>query len=186
MKRVVILSVLALVLTADSATAGWSEFWRQFHVDARRVNCWPDPFRGADDAVTRSPFETHIAAGWRLENTLVGPLFDENHELTYAGKLKVRQILTQVPAHRRSLYVLEGDTPEITERRVDSVQRAVAAVIPGAPMPPVMVTSIEPRSGTGDYLNLVTRRYRDSMPAPVLPTSDGGGSTGGGSSEGSN
>ncbi len=171
--------LLAVGAAPEAAQAGWREFFQQCHVDAQRMNCWPDPFRHTDEALNRAPFEVHIQAGWRLENTLVAPLFDEGHELTLAGKLKVRHILTQVPAHRRSIYVAQGQSPEVTERRVDAVQRAVADILPTGPMPPVLVTAIEPRGGTGDYLNVVTRKYREAIPAPVLPQAETSGGSGG-------
>jgi hypothetical protein len=157
--------------------ADWSDFFRRSYVDARRMNSWPDPFRHMDREATLAPFERFKDAGWRLENTLVDALFTDDHELTYPGKLKVRHILTQVPAHRRSVYVLQGQTRDMTEKRVDAVQRAIAEIMPQGNLPPVLVTEINPRGGAGDYLYLVNNKYRQSIPSPVLPTAQGAGGT---------
>jgi len=163
---------------ASPCQAGWDEFWHQVHVDFRRMNCWPDPFRQMDRQAAVVPFESFKDAGWRLENTLVEFLFTEDQELTHAGKLKVRHILTQVPAHRRTIFVLKADNQEMTDRRVDAVQRAAADILPEGTLPPVLVTDQIPRGGSGDYLNLVNRKYRESIPAPVLPSSEGSESSG--------
>lgn len=173
-----LLGLVLVVSVGESADAGWREFFQRSKIEAKRVNSWPEPFQTADREAARAPFEVHKNAGWRLENTLVDAFFDEQQQLTHAGKLKVRHILTQVPAHRRSLYVLQGETPEITEQRVDAVQQSVANLIPDGPMPPVMVTAIMPRGGTGEYLYIVNSKYRQSIPAPVLPEAQG--TTGGG------
>jgi hypothetical protein len=126
-----------------------------------------------DRQAAAAPFENFKDAGWRLENTLVEFLFTEDQELTHAGVLKVRHILTQVPPHRRTIFVLKGDTREITERRVDAVQRAAADILPEGGLPAVLVTDQLPRGGSGDYLNMVNRKYRESIPAPVLPEAAG-------------
>jgi hypothetical protein len=141
------------------------------------MNSWPDPFRHMDRQAAAAPFENFKDAGWRLENTLIEFLFTEEQELTHAGKLKVRHILTQVPPHRRTIFVLKGDTRDITERRVDAVQRAVAEMLPEGALPPVVVTDQLPRGGSGDYLNMVNRKYRESIPAPVLPEAPSTGSS---------
>jgi hypothetical protein len=170
------LGVLLALSWVSPLDAGWNEFWHRVHVDFKRMNCWPEPFVEMDRHAAAAPFEAFKDAGWRLENTLVEFLFTEDQQLTHAGKLKVRHILTQVPAHRRNIFVLQGETPEITERRVDAVQRAVAEILVDGPLPPVLVTDQIPRSGSGDYLNTVNRKYRESIPAPVLPEAEGSSS----------
>ena len=155
------------------------DFWHRCYIDARRMNSWPDPFRMVDREAARAPFEVMKDAGWRLENTLVDALFTDEQELTRAGKIKIRHILTQVPLHRRTIYVLEGETTEITEKRVDTVQRVVADMVPDGQLPPVLVTQVVPRGGAGEYLNLVNRKYRESIPPPVLPEPEGSGDSGG-------
>ena len=40
----------------------------------------------------------------------------ETQELTRAGEMKVQWILTQMPARRRTVFVLRGGTPEIPKR----------------------------------------------------------------------
>ena len=71
-----------------------------------------------------------VDSGWQLQNTIPDELFNaETQELTHAGEMKVQWILTQMPARRRAVFVLRGSTPEITETRVKSVEKAAAGVV---------------------------------------------------------
>jgi len=115
--------------------------------------------------------------GWKLQNTLSDHLFDpEKHELSYAGQLKLRWILTQIPPHRRQIYVLETHQRKDTATRVASVYEHMAEIAPYSACP-VFVTQIAPRGGDGSYLDDIDQTYRANLPPPVLPAmgSEGGG-----------
>ena len=176
------LCVITWMIVAPTAQAGWHDWWECWRVDTRRMNCWPEPFASYDRQAARAAFDPFIEAGWQVENTLLDPLFDDQGELTRAGKLRVREILTQYPPHRRALFVAAGSSTEITTRRLESVKQYAAQIAHEAAVLSVSVNPRTPRSGTGDYLNLVSERYRQSLPAPVLPKSAGGNSALGSSS----
>ena len=105
--------------------AKWDCFWDRVHLDWQRNNAWPEPFEQVDGR-RQSPINIMVDRGWQLQNTIPDELFHaETQELTRAGELKVKWILTQMPARRRTIFVLRGKTPEITETRLKSVEKAV-------------------------------------------------------------
>jgi hypothetical protein len=186
MRRLLAAGGLALVLaTTGSAHAGWNEFWHRVKVDFHRNNAWPQPFIVADRAAAREPFCIMENNGWRMQNTIGTFLFDaETQQLNRAGELKLKWILTQAPEHRRAVFVLQGDTPLDTQRRVESVQLAISKMIPEGALPPVMITDEEPDGASGEYLDAITRSLQATLPPPRLPVSQNGGSGGGGGGSG--
>jgi hypothetical protein len=162
----------------------WHDFRQEFKTHCHRVNAWPHPFLLEDREMVRTPFRTMADNGWKLQNTLSDHLFTpEENELTYAGQLKLRWILTQIPPHRRQIYVVEAHVREDTANRVASVYEHLATIAPHAACP-VFVTQIAPRGGDGSYLNDMDRAYKLALPAPSLPAvssgSDPGEATSGG------
>lgn len=172
MKRILygVVALVGICLSASPADAGWHEFWQKFKRDTHRVNAYPEPFRFADREAQKAPFRVMIENGWRTEHTLTESLFTPSQELTRAGQKKVYWIVTQSPEERRTVYVIAGNSLDATEARLDSVQRFISRVIPEGALPAVVVTGRIPRGGSGDYLNEMHRKYRDSLPAPQLPT----------------
>jgi uncharacterized membrane protein YgcG len=114
--------------------------------------------------------------GWKSQNTLSDYLFDPGtNELTAAGQAKMHFILTQVPPHRRQVFVLEAATQEETAVRVASVYRSIAQIAPDTNPCAVMTTKIVPRGGEGWYLYDVEQAYRRYIPSPRLSSVAGGG-----------
>jgi hypothetical protein len=167
--------------------AGWHEFWHRTHVDFYRNNSYPEPFISADRAAAREPFCIMIDNGWKMQNTIGTFLFDrETQRLNQAGELLVKWIVTQAPHHRRAVFVLKADTAEATTSRVESVQRAVAKYASG-PVCPVLLTDTEPDGWSAAYSDSITQQFNSSIPAPRLPSGEGGGgaAASGGSGSGS-
>jgi hypothetical protein len=164
--------------TVNLAQADWAEFWQRVKVDWHRMNAWPEPFRFADREVTISPLIAMTNAGWRTQNTLSDYLFDvETHELTQAGRLKLRWIATQTPLHRRTIHVLRSFEPGATNLRVQSVEQYLDKIVLSSARPDVILTSKVPVGGSGEYLENIDRQLKTSVPPPRLaPT---GGPTGG-------
>lgn len=179
--RIVTVTCLFWLAGGTAARAEWHDWFHQFWADARRMNAWPDPFRGVDREATRAPFELMADRGWQVEHTLVDALFTAEGDLTYAGKLRVKNIVTQAPVHRRSVWVVRADSPEVTERRLEAVEKHVSEVAVDGIVAPVLLTDRVPRLGTGDYMHQVSRKHREFIPPPVLPGQDG--TTGGGGAE---
>lgn len=159
----------------------WHDFRHRFETHRRRVNAWPAPFSVEERKLVRTPFQIMADNGWKLQNTLSDHLFTpEENKLTYAGQLKLRWILTEIPPHRRQVYVMEAHKREDTATRVASVYEHLAEIAPRTACA-VFVTQIAPRGGDGSYLNAMDQAYKAALPSPSLP----GMSSGGGESSGS-
>lgn len=154
----------------------WHTFWGQVHLHRNRVNVWPEPFVRQDRELVRGPFRQMVDNGWKSQNTLSDYLFDPGtNELTNAGQAKLQYILTQIPPHRRQVYVLEAATQEETATRVTSVYRNIARIAPDSNCCEVMTTKIVPRGGEGWYLYDVEQAYRNNIPSPRLSSIGSGG-----------
>ena len=164
--------------TAEPTTAEtwWHKMWSQVELHRSRVNTWPEAFAPYDREAVRGPFRQIVDNGWKSQNTFTDYLFDPGtNELTRAGQAKLYHVLTQVPPHRRQVYVLEAATQEETATRVVSVYRSIAQIAPESSPCAVMTTRIVPRGGEGWYLYDVERSYRQNMPQPRLLNSGPGG-----------
>lgn len=185
MRRLFTICGLAATLALHtSAQAGWGEFWYRNKVDYNRNGAWPEPFQSADRALTREYWSIQVNNGWRLQNTVGNCFYEEgSNELTRAGELKIRQIVTQNPVHRRTVFVLMADTQAVTAKRVDAVQRAVSKFVPEGTLPQILLTDSDVEGGSGEYFDKIDNAYRQSIPAPRLGES-GGGNSGSGSGSG--
>ncbi len=184
MRRAVVVGslIVASFLVAAPAQADWATmkakwhcFWDRVHLDWHRNNAWPEPFTLVDRQAVKVPIATMVDRGWQLQNTIPDELFDpETQTLTRAGELKVRWILTQMPAHRRDVFVLRGATPEITDLRLQSVEKLAADTVGGAPAM-ITVTDLIPRGGSASYYERVSTSFDATAPPPRLPAMDTGG-----------
>lgn len=166
--------------TVLAGNGNWQTFWERVHVDFYRNNTWPEPFLSADRAAAREPWCIMADNGWKMQNTIGTFLYDrETNKVNQAGELLVRWIVTQAPQHRRVVFVLKGDTADVTATRVESVQMAVAKYASGH-VCPVVLTDTEPNGWSASYIDSITQQFNNTIPAPRLPATSGGG--GGGSS----
>ena len=168
--------------SAQAGDGGWQEFWHRTHVDFYRNNSWPEPFRTADRNLARVPFCLQVDNGWKMQNTVGSILFNpETQQLSQAGDLLVKWIVTQAPVHRRAVFFAKGDSPEIAMARAAAVQASVARWAPGQGLP-VIPSDCEPTGWPGSYIDNITQQFNSTIPAPRLPAhgnSNGGGSGGG-------
>lgn len=142
-------------------------------------NVWPDQFIPHDRQMVRAPFAIMIDKGWQLQNTLGDHHFDvETQQLTRAGELHLRWIITQAPENRRTVFVLRGHNEAATDVRIDTVQQTIANIQPHGALPAVVQTSVAPPSSPADYVDAVNQKATKAQPAPVLPAASGGGSSG--------
>ncbi|HEX3998882.1 MAG TPA: hypothetical protein VHX65_10055 [Pirellulales bacterium] len=174
---------LALLATASNARANdWDDFWDSVHVDWHRNNEWPHPFTEIDRAATMAPFAVQIANGWQRENLLGEEYFNENTKiLTAAGRNRIRTILVQSPPEHRVIFVERDLSDEVTAKRLDSAQQAVAALLPQGSLPDVLVSNMMPASRSAEEVNSELKSYINSTPTARLT---GGGAKSGGASSG--
>lgn len=173
------LIALTLIITAActaSADAGWNEFWHRAHLDYHRMACWPEPFIHADRDILQEHYAVYERMGWQRQNTLGEHHFHaETNKINSAGTEKLMHVLTQTPPQRRTLFVLQGVDQNITATRVDSVQRAAAALFPEGDLPSVVQTHVPPVMRPGDQIDHMDREYKSNQPVPKLPAMQAAG-----------
>ena len=173
MRRLLFGLGLMAVITSFVPPAQAGDFWHRFWLDFHRNRAWPQPFNHIDRQAAIRPWNLMLHNGWRKQNTISSQLFDqETNSLTRAGRLKVRWIALQAPMHRRTVYVLTGRTPEVTEARLESVRAVVDKIAVHGQSPQVVLTNKAPVGSSGAYFDAVDRQYRTSIPAPRLPDAD--------------
>jgi hypothetical protein len=175
--------VLMVLGSATQVSADWCfGIFDSIVVDTKRRQCWPAPFDGPDRATVRAPLATMVANGWRKQNLLGDYHFEAGTgQMTEAGRLKVRWILTSAPQQHRQIYVHVADSSEETSARIAAVRQLAAQIAPHE-LAPVMPTAIPDDGWPADRVDLIGRKYQSIIPAPKLPPSAGsGGSSGGGS-----
>jgi hypothetical protein len=150
--------------------------------DIKRRQCWPDPFSAPDRATVRAPFTIQVANGWRRQNMLGEFHFTpRSGQLTEAGRLKLRWILTAAPQQHRLVYVHTADTNEETATRIAAVQQLASQIAPND-LPPIMATSISDDGWPADAVDAIGRKFQSSTPPPRLPApSNNSGSSSGSS-----
>ncbi len=146
-----------------------SSFFGGIARDVKRRQCWPAPFSVADRVAARAPFALMCANGWRRQNMLGEFHFKpDTGELTEAGRLKVRWILTAGPEQHRLIYVHTADNNAETSARMAAVQQLARQISP-ANLPPVMATSIPDEGWSASQVDAVQRKYMSAQPSPRLP-----------------
>jgi hypothetical protein len=144
--------------------------------DTKRRNCWPKPFVCPDREAVRTPLAQMVHNGWERQNLLAEHHFvDEGSELNEAGKLKVRWILTAAPRHHRTVYVHMSDDPETTLARIDHIQELATQIAPEQGLPHVVQTRTPFRGWSASYVDLIERKYAESVPDPRLPAATDAG-----------
>ena len=138
--------------------------------DVHRNICWPEPFLAPDRAAVYDPFAAMVHNGWRRQNLMGNHHFSpETGELTKAGELKVKWILTQVPPRYRTIYVQRGPDSVATEARIDAVNALAADVLPPNVVANVTDTHIVAEGRPADVVDYNNVRFREAAPAPALP-----------------
>jgi len=172
-----IVAFLLVSLTfAVPAEADWIvKFLHSVARDTKRRNCWPEPFVHADRYDARAPFAIMVDNGWRRQNMIGDHHFvDEKAELTQAGQLKIRWILTEVPQQHRTIYVHKAVDADITAARVLNVQAYAANIAPEGQMPAVLTTDIPSLGWPASRVDIIGRKFESSIPDPRLPAANGG------------
>jgi len=182
--RYVVLLAIAFTTALDSAARAedWlCEFFHSFPVEFKRRNCWPEPFTCPDKQAVRAPFVGMIANGWERQNLLADPYFENINgpQLTEAARLKIRWVVFECPKQHRIIFVHRADSTEETAARVNAV-RDYAAQIAGPDVPAVLESNMSGQGWPAERVDIVSRKFISSLPAPKLPSNSAGGSSSGG------
>ncbi len=170
-----LLVAASVLATVSQAEANWlTRAWTSFSRDFRRNNAWPEPFNFADRDAARAPFTIMIAKGWKRQNTFTAHHFDaDTGKLTESGRLKLDWILHEAPQQHRMLFVERGVDNRATTDRVLAVKEVSRSLIPQGPELEVFVNMNTGQGAPADTINATYTKWRDSIPAPVLPAASG-------------
>jgi hypothetical protein len=128
----------------------------------------------------REPFCLMVSNGWRRQNLLGAHHFnDTSNELTTAGELRVRWIMTQVPGDRRTIFIERDVDPAVTAQRMATARSYIAQV--GAPdnqLAQVVETHLISEGRPASVVDATNVRFQESMPPPTLPAATASATTG--------
>lgn len=171
------LTVLALD-PAKPVSAEWGkDFFAGVRRDFQRNNSWPDVFVNADRQSVHNTVMLATNAGWQHQNTMHSHHFDSNQRLTLSGETKVRAILLKSPAQRRTLWVQQGESAEITAARIETVQQAATRYSTTGQLPEVLEVNTIVDGWPADEVDAIYTKFRSSQPEPRMKEKTIGGST---------
>lgn len=139
---------------------------------------WPSPHLCPDRVAAHAPFDAMIRNGWRRQNLLGSHHFKTGStQLTRAGELKVRWIMTQTPSQYRRVFVENSYVEGETEKRIASVTEYANKSAVNGQVPQVIATHIMSEGHPAATVDFVNNQFRENMRIPVLPasTTSGGG-----------
>lgn len=180
MKRVRIYAIATLVVLACGGVAH-AEWFAHFRRNALRNNAWPDTFCFADRDAVRAPFAIMAQNGWRSQNTFGRHHFrDGTAELTEAGRMKLKWIVTEVAEPYRMIYVERAESPDLTEQRMLALRILSSEYAPEVASLDVRETTLPVRGWPAAATYKTYQDFFQTSPPPRLPSStSGGGSSGG-------
>lgn len=145
---------------------------RSVATDYRRNSTWPKPFLPAERDSVCAPFALMVAKGWQTQNTLGEYHFREGTaNLTEAGKIRVRSIMSDVPPQFRTVYVPVGETEDTTTARLEGVERFIERYSHEEGVTNVASTTRPPRGRSAETVDAISRGFSQSTPVPRIPAS---------------
>jgi hypothetical protein len=150
---------------------------RSVATDYRRNSIWPQTFTPVDRAAVCAPLDLMVAKGWQTQNTLGEYHFNEGTaNLTEAGKIRVKSIMNDVPPQFRTVFVPVGDTDQLTDARLETVQQFIEKNSHDEGVTNVASTTKAPRGRSADIVDATSRAFTQSVPVPRIPTATTSGS----------
>jgi hypothetical protein len=177
-------AVIAVALACQSAQAQYGcccnsgsvceAYWSGYCANVM----WPTIFVPPARRGVCETYAVMINNGWRRQNLLGDYHFEpETNQLTKAGELKVKWILTQAPPNRRSVFVQRAENEMQTASRVAAVHRLASSMSPAVGAIDVNDTHIVAEGhGAGAVDNMFVG-FQANMPPPVLPPDTGSSSS---------
>jgi hypothetical protein len=173
MSRAYAACAACLVLLAVGSPAQaewWCDWWTALQSDCRANRDWPRPYVFPDRAAVQAPFDQMVANGWRRQNLIGTHYFSaDGTQLTRAGELKVRWIMTQAPPQYRTVFVERSANPADTARRIDAVRRVAARIAAPGGLPDVRETHIVSEGRPASAVDRAHTQFHESLPVPQLP-----------------
>lgn len=138
-----------------------------------RENCmWPAQYVPTARCAVNSAYTAMINNGWRRQNLLGQHHFEEGtNQLTTAGKLKAKWILTQAPQDRRMIFIERGVDQSQTATRIAAVHSWASNQSPVLDPVQVNDTHIVSEGHTAGSVDHIFVGFQTNQPAPVLQPS---------------
>jgi hypothetical protein len=169
--------VLAVLTTALAAI--WASSASAVFIDStchyvrsgyHRNKNWPYPYICPDRMAVREPFEIMIRNGWRQQNLLGAHLFNPvTNQLTTAGELQVRWIMTQAPPAYRQVFIERSLDPVATADRIAATRQFAARVSLDGQVPEVFESDLVAEGRPATIVDATNVKFLENMPVPVLP-----------------
>jgi hypothetical protein len=165
------IAILVTALMASSASAVFLDTTAHYiKCGYRRNAAWPYPYICPDRLAVREPFELMVRNGWRRQNLLGGYLFNPaTNQLTAAGELQVRWIMTQAPPAYRQVFVERSLDPAVTAERITATRQFAARVTLDGQLPEVYESGLMAEGRPAAIVDATNVKFMENMPVPVLP-----------------
>jgi hypothetical protein len=174
MRRTILATIATLVIATWASTVSAVFIDTTAHyikTGYRRNVAWPWPYICPDRAATRDPFEVMIRNGWRRQNLLGNYLFDPaTNQLTTAGQLQVRWIMTQAPPTFRQVFIERSIDPSVTAARIAATRDYAQRISLDGQLPQVFETDLMAEGRPANVVDMTNVKFLENMPIPVLPT----------------
>jgi hypothetical protein len=111
-----------------------------------------------------------VRNGWRRQNLMGGYLFNPvTNQLTTAGELQIRWIMTQAPPAYRQVFVERSLDPEVTASRIAAARDFASRVSIDGQVPEVFESSMMAEGRPAAIVDATNVKFMENMPIPVLP-----------------
>lgn len=181
-----VLSVLVTLLLTSSSRGQYAGCQHcqgmtaaQLYASGYHMNCqWPSLYIPPARSAINSAYCAMIANGWRRQNLLGEYHFEkDSNQLTTAGKLKAKWILTQAPQDRRNVFVERGATQEETDARIAAVHDWAASQSPTLDSVNVNGTHIVSEGHPAGAVDNIFVGFQTNQPPPVLSSENASSSS---------
>lgn len=163
--------------TSSSSCPSW---WDKMCSTWKLNHDWPAPFIAADREAVNAPLVAQGQKGWQRQNLLGAHYFDPTtNQLTRAGELKVRQVLTQNLPERRTIFVEKALSGQLTAARVDAVQQAAVRMLPAGDLPEVAESNMIFEGYPAADVDATMNAFEKTRPDPRIPAISAEGASGG-------
>ncbi len=173
MRRMIlpIIATLTVAIVTSSASAVFIDTTCHYVKSGyHRNKVWPYPYICPDRAAVREPFEIMVRNGWRRQNLMGGYLFNPvTNQLTTAGELQIRWIMTQAPPAYRQVFVERSLDPEVTASRIAAAREFASRVSLDGQVPEVFESSLMAEGRPAAIVDATNVKFMENMPIPVLP-----------------
>jgi len=173
MRRTTVATIATLVIAtwATSISAAFIDTTSRYIKAGYHRNVdWPWPYICPDRMAERDPFEIMVRNGWRRQNLLGNYLFDPaTNQLTTAGQLQVRWIMTQAPPSFRQVFIERAIDPSVTAARIAATRDYAQRVSLDGQLPQVFETNMMAEGRPANVVDMTNVKFLENMPVPVLP-----------------